>query len=284
MADAPDDAPPPLSAAEAAARCRALGPGAHRSVRLKLLPLTVLSARSATPRLAFLEASAELQLIAKERDGWLAAVDISALVAAAESGLELREVSGFPELDDGRAFLHVACARFGDVLLPRNPPQPQPVALAAESAASVSVRPRNSGSWGKGNSKMSEKVFVDWLFSTFGAWLQQLQQASSSEKRLVLDVAGGSGKVAFSISCRRRVRCAIVDPRPAKVTAKQRAYFARAASDAEQKVGALFRGEAAAVDELVLAAAPEAAAFALEADLAGYIRIRAADSISNHCC
>jgi hypothetical protein len=80
--------------------------------------------------------------------------------------------------------------------------------------------------WGGTSNENRASVFVKWLLETYSlSWL-----ASGIG---VLDVAGGSGQVAWSLTCLRRCPSVIIDPRPAITNSKQRAYLRYNCNDAE---------------------------------------------------
>ena len=59
-------------------------------------------------------------------------------------------------------------------------------------------------------------VFADWIVTKFGE--DRLREG------LILDVAGGSGDLAFELATRRGLACAVVDPRPPKLKKWQVKY------------------------------------------------------------
>merc|ERR1719228_3041673 len=72
-----------------------------------------------------------------------------------------------------------------------------------------------------GSQEKSEraKVFCDWILETWGV--------ASLASGLILDIAGGRGDLAFELSTRRGLSCAVVDPRPAKLKKWQLKYQKR---------------------------------------------------------
>jgi hypothetical protein len=64
--------------------------------------------------------------------------------------------------------------------------------------------------------------FARWLLKTFDASLL----ASG-----VLDVAGGRGRVAFELHCKRGVPCTLLEPRPLTLTSSQRKFLRKQPSD-----------------------------------------------------
>ena len=104
----------------------------------------------------------------------------------------------------------------------------QKAASARKSGTSTAAK------WGGASNDNRASVFVGWLLQTYSLpWL--------CSGMGVLDVAGGSGQVAWNLTCIRRCPSIIIDPRPAQINAKQRAYLRRTAADAVLKRGALFR-------------------------------------------
>ena len=60
------------------------------------------------------------------------------------------------------------------------------------------------------------KVFSDWILDTWGV--------NTLTSGLILDIAGGRGDLAFELSTRRGLNCAVVDPRQVKLKKWQLKY------------------------------------------------------------
>jgi hypothetical protein len=231
--------------------CSKLERGPHPELHLLLsgpLAIDPSHIQRLSPNLAFLTAStaegSEIELIAKVRDGYLAPLDLDLLCTTCTA---LAWAKVFPEVDTDtgdRLYLHL----MGTSCLPGALELPDPAHSAAllqslkekqENAASARTEGRTSVAkrWGGASNKEKRNraaVFVRWLLDTYSLpWL-----CSGSG---VLDVAGGSGQVAWNLTCIRRCPSTIIDPRPALVNAKQRAFLARSAADAAKLRGALFR-------------------------------------------
>ena len=233
--------------------CDALKHGAHAARLVDIAgPLVVDHLRVVSPRLAFARiASARdgvvaMGAIVKDRDGYFAAADIAALAAliadAAEYGapLTLSSVRGFPEIEptsggSPKLHLHVARVCIGCVTLGSLEPR----AMLVGRTTPADPRKGGTGAWKRRTNANRAPVFVGWLVETFGAAFDW--RGPPAQRPTVLDVAGGSGHVAFELACRRRCDTTIVDPRPAKPSGKHIKYFRRAAADARQGRGALFR-------------------------------------------
>ena len=237
------------------ASCDALSHGAHRANLVDIAgPLVVDQLRVVSPRLAFAriasarDGNVAMGAIVKDRDGYFAAADIAALAAliadTAEYGapLTLSSVRGFPEIEptsggSRKLHLHVAHLRvggmtFGSLTEPR-------AALVGGRTTPADPRKGGTGAWRRRTNANRAPVFVGWLVETFGAGFDW--RGPPAQRPTVLDIAGGSGHVAFELACRRRCATTIVDPRPAKPSGKHMKYFRRAAADARQGRGALFR-------------------------------------------
>jgi hypothetical protein len=218
-------------AAAAKATCAGLTRGAHPGRRLWLQgPLAIDPAciQRLSANLAFLVVSdpsgATVELIAKVRDGFLCPMDIDALctTCAALDGAEV-----FPEVDTDtgdRLFFHLVSTK----CLPGGQELPDAAhragyAQAQEQHRQSAARARTAGTstakkWGGTSNDNRASVFVKWLLETYSLpWL--------TSGVGVLDVAGGSGQVAWNLTCLRRCPSVIVDPRPALTNSKQRAYL-----------------------------------------------------------
>lgn len=213
---------------------RGLGRGPHRSLRFLLAgPLTLdPKIQRLSNNLAFLTvtdaAGDACELIAKKNDGFLAPRDIDVLCTAC-SALDGAEV--FPEVDTDsgeRLYFHVvkaACLPWGQIL-------PDPLHCETSQASQAGACPESrlhatskagSGTgtaarWGGANNDNRASVFVRWLLDTYS--LQRLCSGVG-----VLDVAGGSGQVAWNLTCLRRCPSIVIDPRAAVANSKQRSYL-----------------------------------------------------------
>jgi hypothetical protein len=116
-----------------------------------------------------------------------------------------------------RVYLHLVTATClpSGVVLPdpeAAPPAAPPRPRKAGAASSTAAR------WGGTNNDNRASVFVRWLLDTYS--LPRLCSGVG-----VLDVAGGSGQVAWNLTCLRRCPSIVIDPRPAVTNSKQRAYL-----------------------------------------------------------
>ena len=90
--------------------------------------------------------------------------------------------------------------------------------MKKQSASASKMGTGTAANWGGTSNDNRASVFVKWLIQMFSLpWL--------CSGVGVLDVAGGSGQVAWNLTCIRRCPSIIVDPRPAVINAKQRAYL-----------------------------------------------------------
>lgn len=208
-----------------------LGRGPHRSLRFVLAgPLTLDPAKiqRLSNNLAFLTvtdaAGDSCELIAKKNDGFLSPRDIDVLCTACPA-LGWAEV--FPEVDTDsgeRLYFHLVkttCLPLGHVL---PDPAHRDASEASQAGTSAAARPgtkagtSTAARWGGANNDNRASVFVRWLLDTYS--LPRLCSGVG-----VLDVAGGSGQVAWNLACLRRCPSIVVDPRAAVINSKQKAYL-----------------------------------------------------------
>ena len=243
----------PSTLVEFTAAASSLEHGAHETRLIDLAgPLFLSNVRLVSPRLAFAQLAsssddAPLAVIMKDRDGYLAPAAIAALHAlvadTAEYGspLTVSCASGFPELEPNRdggaskVILHLAYVRIGGGV---EFGSRQYIAPKAGRIPTPHNKKAGTGKWKRQSNANRAPVFVGWLVDTFRdlSW-----RAEPASRPAILDIAGGSGHVAFELACRRRCPTTIVDPRRAKPSGKHMKYFRRAAADAKQGRGALFR-------------------------------------------
>lgn len=192
-----------------------------------------------------------LDLLLKERDGYLATDEIAAILAVAAPGVRLSIVgyverlssfdlpTQFPHLgpppppvcvhaiavsayggDGEQLFASSLAAQPADALLllqartiaPKRPSIAAPRMLDHVEGV---ARPRKARG-GAANAHRGAK-FVEWLVGKFG-----MARLLGAEGGGVLDVAGGSGQVAFELGLRRGVNTTTVDPRPLRLDPSQR--------------------------------------------------------------
>lgn len=247
--------------------------GRHTSRFFRLTGVHLERVHRATPRLAFLSATdaqgESLELVAKQRDGFLAEDDISQLCTAAERRAEASMMEGFVELEavsgEGELSLFFHLSRIRIELSDGVLELPNTCRAAAMATVELAPKTKNHGSKQHGaNNANRAPLFVRWLLSVFP--LGRLCNG------VILDVAGGSGQVSFELACRYRCPSVIVDPRAAHISSKQKAYFARAARDAVHRHGAVFRTATATGGTAIAASAQAvspAAEFAAAAQVCG---------------
>lgn len=255
-----------------------LVPGKHVEMRCTLAGLVrdASTVRLVSKRLLFFTLANDdkyFECLAKERDGFLCESEIAMLHSHLAGKHDVAFVC-FPETAPGGALsYHVVSASLRvdgqtTVELPGDraalaPPMPAVPAPAADSSTAVAqdegtVRFKYSGNRTRPANEARHQHFVSWLIDRYG--LDFLRSGSG-----VLDVAGGAGGVAFELTFRRGIPCVVVDPRPMKLTTKQRrALRNRAASVAsgvtderEAELRASAGSSAASVPESYAAAAEE---------------------------
>jgi hypothetical protein len=206
-----------------------LSAGKHPEVRVTVEGV-VDEVRAVSPRLLFFtiaEANGRsVECLAKERDGFL---DENAIVlVSAKLTLGSRcALVGYPEVapdspsdTTGRPAMTVHAVQLtlfeGDTEL--RIPSTMPTSASAAVAVPVRVAPKpftTSGNRQRPNNQSRHQRFAEFLVDTYG--LEFLRSGAG-----VLDVAGGAGGVAFELAFRRGIPCTVVDPRPMKLTQKQR--------------------------------------------------------------
>ena len=179
--------------------------------------------------------------IARVQDGWQAE-ELKALAEVLSIAAESRSaahVEGFPErlpLEQGGSLcLHVqrlelmasawrvpccdppdpAASRAVDTtssagglgIVPETTAEPPGDVTEPASPRPLSVNPKSNAS--------RFPAFAEFLLATFG-------HPTLTAGRGVLDVAGGSGGLAFELSVRRQIPCVVVDPRKLRLTSSQR--------------------------------------------------------------
>ena len=154
--------------------------------------------------------------LARVQDGWPAA-DLDGLGAALrEAALEgtdspviHAEVSGFPErlpAEQGASVcLHLQRLRLG-----------RQTWQVAEWVRSAEPAPPRALSVNRKSNEARFPAFAAFLLEVFGG------HSGLSAGQGVLDVAGGSGGLAFELAVRRQVPCCVVDPRTMRLTSTQR--------------------------------------------------------------
>lgn len=170
--------------------------------------------------------SVSWECMAKDRDGFLSAADVSDLSAAlADQNTPAQvELVAFPECGEGGLVLHVKAAALQDGrrfpatdVTGTDAPTDGPGAEPPAAAPSI-TRWKRSGNRVRPNNETRHQRFVAFLVDTFG--VEALRRGSG-----VLDVAGGAGGVAFELAFRWNIPCTVVDPRPMKLSSKQRRAF-----------------------------------------------------------
>lgn len=152
-----------------------------------------------------------VDVIVRVKDGWTEEV-LSTLTSALRNAEAAHvKLSGFPERlpveQGGSMCLHLTwlelrgCAWFADTERAL-PDAPRP----------LSTNPKRNSS--------RFPAFADFLLHTF------LDHAALSSGSGVVDVAGGSGGLAFELSVRRQVPCVVVDPRKLRLTGTQQIVLA----------------------------------------------------------
>lgn len=208
----------------------------------------VVDSLTLSPRLVFLrlrardaEAAARsehhIDLLLKERDGYLTEDAIKQVCSVATPGVRLRidafverlssfESSPFAQLPappsvcvhaiavtarDANEELLFASARghsVGDTA-----PGRRRAAAPMPSADGESISHRKARARGGAANDNRGAKFAEWLVATFGM--------STLLSGTVLDVAGGAGQVAFELGVRRGVNTTTIDPRPLRLDASQ---------------------------------------------------------------
>eukprot|EP01043_Picozoa_sp_COSAG02_P043766 COSAG02_NODE_3843_length_6160_cov_40.615740_5_plen_414_part_00 len=228
-----------------------LEPGKHCALR-SVLAGEVDSAGSVTKKLLFLyvrcaRSGRVWECIAKLGDGLLCTAEIAQLAAAVVDGpsgsarAERCSLVGWPERAvSGTVTLHIvrielqfadgsvllalpAMASTGAVVGAPARPTVGGNTLQSDSnsttAGTGDTVPRNrftsSGNRVRPANSNRFMVMAQWLVDTFG-------RDTLVRDGGVLDVAGGAGGIAFELSCRRGIPCAVVDPRPVLCSKKQR--------------------------------------------------------------
>eukprot|EP00753_Platysulcus_tardus_P019230 PLAT7076.2.p1 GENE.PLAT7076.2~~PLAT7076.2.p1 ORF type:complete len:443 (-),score=205.55 PLAT7076.2:17-1345(-) len=175
-----------------------------------------------------------VRALVKLREGYFEPAVFEAMQQGSEPLLAagaLLQVYAFPELlaeEEGGCVLHmVAIARAA-----AGEPPLQPPARAISVKESESLRPRvhhaPAGGGGGGGARKGKRnrvkknnratKFVNWLIARVG--VDALRRGSG-----VLDVAGGSGEVAFILCYRWRIPCTVIDPRAMRLGSKQRHWL-----------------------------------------------------------
>ena len=151
------------------------------------------------------ESGATVDCIARCQDGW-SAHDLVALAFAVNTD-EAVAVLGFseqlPAEQGGLTVLHAQCITIGGARTWRAVP---PV-LQDAPLRTLSVNRRSNES--------RFPAFTEFLVEEFGH--SELCAGCG-----VLDVAGGSGGLAYELSVRRQIPCVVVDPREVRLTSTQR--------------------------------------------------------------
>lgn len=183
-----------------------------------------------------------IELLLKERDGYLSTADISsvceAVRAASPSVLRLHVVgfverlsalsdppTQFPQLQPVPPPVCVHAISIsgydanGQALFKTSPrPAAQPPQRAARGGTArapslAGGTPRRRARGGAPNSDRGAK-FAEWLSAVYGAELLTTGEG-------VLDVAGGAGALAFELAVRRGINTTVVDPRMLRLDASQ---------------------------------------------------------------
>jgi hypothetical protein len=209
----------------------------------------VLEVKQTSPRLTFLRVrdvastaddgdddSEIIELLLRERDSFLSPSDIERIVtAAAQPGATLH-CQAFPErlgLFDGPSFfphlpppaepvcLHVVAANVslatGECLelCPIERPQSLLTTKTTSTTLPGSMPPlsgrKNRSRGGNGNRDRGG-IFAAWALETFGSALM---------RQGILDIAGGSGQLAFQLGVRRGLNTTVVDPRELRLASDQ---------------------------------------------------------------
>ena len=238
-------APTPVS--EVYRRFASLDEGKHVDARVSIRGV-VTDAKRVSARLTFLrvrddEAGAaspgprEIELLLRERDGFLTEDDIAGIARAAARPGAVLSARAFPERlsdFDGPSFfpqlppparggvpvcLHVVAADVAPAAGARalvwaeRAPRAAPVARGRMPGVGA------PGSNARGGAKNRDRggAFAAWALEAFGARLM---------RRGVLDVAGGSGQLAFQLGVRRGLNTTVVDPRALRLDAGQQRTLA----------------------------------------------------------
>jgi hypothetical protein len=201
-----------------------LAPGKHPTVRLivsgSVNPDTI---RVVSKRLFFFTVQSNSstdawECLAKWRDGCLTEEEIALLAEKLRSASHV-SIHGFLEVypEGKERSLHVMSATLSSTTADGEPPLQVPEAVReplAEEPAPAAKR-KKSGTHTRPNTEARHQQFVSWLVDTYG---DELLRSGGG----VLDVAGGAGGVAFELAFRRGIPCVVVDPRPMKLSSKQR--------------------------------------------------------------
>lgn len=133
-------------------------------------------------------------------------------------------VTGYPERREEKRFVgsHVFCVHAMSLEFHDSKKvycrvdAPDPPSQTDDNPDSTSRHKKNSDRGASDASRFSKLVFF--LFSEFGGY-------SSLSELPVLDVAGGSGGLAFELTVRHQLPCIIVDTRPMQYSAGQRRHL-----------------------------------------------------------
>ena len=275
-------------------------PGKYPDVRVTVAgTVAAETVKALSPRLLFftvvVSGESMHEALAKERDGHMLAEDIAELLAHLTSSAATAtvRVTAWPEIaPDGKRALHCVqvlvlrpsqgageCDLMAGsngieghedgILVPREARAPSSV----PGSPSEPIRWRHSGNHTRPANASRHQKFVAWLVDTYG--LERLRSGTG-----VLDVAGGAGGVAFELAFRRGIPCVVVDPRPMKLTARQRRAL-------QNRVGTIERGvrheasEAATAADAAFTASAAAAASAADAADAAASATDAADAATH---
>ena len=162
------------------------------------------------------------ECLVKFRDGCFDESEIASLAHQLTTGAQGTRwaIVGFPEVtEDGCVgSLHVIQAIIQGADHPDPlciPEEPREPLIEVPGSSNMTARFKTSGTHIRPNTSSRHQQFVAWLTETYG--IERLRSGSG-----VLDVAGGAGGVAFELAFRRGVPCVVIDPRPMRLTSKQR--------------------------------------------------------------
>eukprot|EP00977_Amphora_coffeiformis_P030200 scaffold45428_cov176-Amphora_coffeaeformis.AAC.4 len=220
--------------------------GKHPSKRV-CINGAVREIKETSPRLVFMrvfdEESLEvMEVLLRQRDGFLSVEEIEQITRAAKQSDAILTFRGFPEIlsfFDGPSFfphlrptpkapicLHVvsAVAQLGrDQIILNIPERQQETISSDESMRSLTNRmpPLSSqqgparGNRGRGGGGNRDRggAFATWAIDTF-----DLVQCNEEN---ILDIAGGSGQLAFQFGIRRGFNITVIDPRPLRLASDQ---------------------------------------------------------------
>eukprot|EP00980_Cylindrotheca_fusiformis_P008437 scaffold1784_cov116-Cylindrotheca_fusiformis.AAC.17 len=164
-----------------------------------------------------------LDVMLTRRDGWSNAV-IDELMSQMQGYKGKIIISGFPErrtektTKESNVFcLHAVSIDFhDDSIVFTRVPTPEPLQQTNEKEKTVSKKSKNSDRGANDASRFAKLVFF--LLSEFGGY-EALRELP------IVDVAGGSGGLAFELTVRHQLPCIIVDTRPMQYTGAQKRHL-----------------------------------------------------------